>query len=180
MAYSIQGYEMEPEFTPTEMQNWRKREEEAQRKIAGRAGNNIWCKCGHCRSMPDDIQSVCCHENEKISPIRAQLSCISLHPAFTNIILNEDSLMLSRHKMLSFEKNYVNIEKLKNVVAADSWRYIAYRDFVLWINSKKRLGKNVRVPLPSCVVWAVRSKWPEASEQYVGFKLSEIDIDFSV
>ena len=48
------------------------------------------------------------------------------------------------------------------------YRYIAYRQFVRWIFGV--LGKNIRVPIPSCVVTAIRVKFPvEAGESFEGF-----------
>ena len=48
------------------------------------------------------------------------------------------------------------------------YRYIAYRKFVPRIFGV--LGKNIRVPIPSCVVIAIRAKFPvEAGESFEGF-----------
>ena len=48
------------------------------------------------------------------------------------------------------------------------YRYIAYRQFVRWIFGV--LGKNIRVPIPSCVVTAIRAKFPvEAGDSLEGF-----------
>ena len=38
------------------------------------------------------------------------------------------------------------------------YRHLAYRQFVLWTYGV--LGKNIRVPLPSCVVDCVRKRFP--------------------
>ena len=51
------------------------------------------------------------------------------------------------------------------------FRHIAYRQFVRWI--WRRLGKHVRMVIPSCAVSKIRSQFP--SESYKGFKLPGID-----
>ena len=48
------------------------------------------------------------------------------------------------------------------------YRYIAYQRFVQWIFGV--LGKNIRVPIPSCVLTAICVKFPvEAGESFEGF-----------
>ncbi|ESO98019.1 hypothetical protein LOTGIDRAFT_174456 [Lottia gigantea] len=44
-------------------------------------------------------------------------------------------------------------------------RYTAYRQFMRWIWDF--LGKNIRVPLPACVVTQVRQRYP--SPEFTGF-----------
>ena len=51
----------------------------------------------------------------------------------------------------------------------EKYRYTAYRQFVRWCWGY--LGKNIRVPLPSCVTAVIRQKYN--SPDYVGFKYSE-------
>ncbi|KAF4523832.1 hypothetical protein B566_EDAN008067 [Ephemera danica] len=167
-----QHFEAEPEYSNEEMSERLERENAVRQRFAGRAGNTEWCTCGNCRVMPDNIQSICCNDSEEVKIAKGGAQCVTIHDAFKTLILNEQSLTLSRHKMLSFEKDYLKAKKLKNLDAADTWRYVAYRDFILWVNCKKNLGRNIRVPIPSCAVWAVRDKWPEPGGLYTGFKLT--------
>ncbi|ESO92234.1 hypothetical protein LOTGIDRAFT_162889 [Lottia gigantea] len=65
--------------------------------------------------------------------------------------------------------SYINMEKPEDVFAALSLRgrrrYTAYRQFVRWIWDF--LGKNIREPLPACVVTQVRQRYP--SPEFTGF-----------
>ena len=52
----------------------------------------------------------------------------------------------------------------------DSLRHAAYRQFVLW--RFEHLGSGNKVVIPSCVVWAIRGRFPSADGIYVGFKVA--------
>ena len=52
----------------------------------------------------------------------------------------------------------------------DNFRHAAYRQFVLWRFG--HLGSGNRVVIPSCVVWAIRDRYPSADGTYTGFKVA--------
>ena len=56
------------------------------------------------------------------------------------------------------------------------YRYVAYQQFVRWTYSV--LGKNIRVPLPTCVVGCVRRQFPlkKNNEGFEGFCWAYEDI----
>ena len=54
-----------------------------------------------------------------------------------------------------------------------NYRFAAYRQFISWIYG--RLGKHVRQVIPSCIVWAIRTKYPSEDNQYVPFHFSNED-----
>ena len=52
----------------------------------------------------------------------------------------------------------------------NNFRHAAYRQFVLWRFG--HVGSGNRVVIPSCVVWAVRDRYPSADGTYTGFKVA--------
>ena len=54
-----------------------------------------------------------------------------------------------------------------------TWRLAADRQFTWWAHGV--LGRNKRRVIPACVVKAIRTRFPEESGEYVGFKPAEID-----
>ena len=50
-------------------------------------------------------------------------------------------------------------------------RLTAYSQFTYWTH--KRLGRHVRMVIPSCVVFSIRRTFPEEGEVYVGFREHE-------
>jgi len=49
-----------------------------------------------------------------------------------------------------------------------TFRLAAYRQFTWWTHN--RLGHRVRRVIPSCVVLAIRRKFPAVEGHYVGFR----------
>ncbi|KAJ8309516.1 hypothetical protein KUTeg_014390 [Tegillarca granosa] len=84
--------------------------------------------------MPTENESYCCQEMEKIiSKLKdiSSIGCITEHAGFRNVCLDQQS-------------HHVEIEDSKK-----SNRYVAYKQLVRWCWGW--LGKNIRIPLPSCV-----------------------------
>ena len=48
-----------------------------------------------------------------------------------------------------------------------NYRFSAYKQFISWVYG--RLGKRVRQVIPSCIVWAIRKKYPSDDGEYVAF-----------
>jgi hypothetical protein len=168
----VAGYQFEPIFTNEELKIREDREKAAQAAIAGRSGNTKWCLCNNCSAMNSDQESLCCLELQHIKEMCGTKQCFTESNQFKNTILNDDVILIARHKVMCYERNKTKLKKLRAQCNSSS-RYLAYREFVYWLNARKRLGKNVRIVIPSCIVTRIRQKWPEESGEYVGFKLHD-------
>ncbi|XP_035675638.1 uncharacterized protein LOC118415276 [Branchiostoma floridae] len=115
-----------------------------------------WCTCGLCEVMPTLTESICCHEQDRVSEKRDGLQCIVQHPGFEPVCLNEYGL----------EVAHINYQDQYGENLGNEWkRYTAYRQFVRWCYG--HLGKEIRVPLPACVVSTIRRAF--SSPNYTGF-----------
>ena len=54
-------------------------------------------------------------------------------------------------------------------IFSDNYRFSAYKQYTCWILG--HLGKNVRVPLPSCAIDKIHHAYPSYS--YRGFQMAE-------
>ena len=109
--------------------------------------NNLqhWCICGKCRSMP--------LEKER---------CITTMDFFESAVLDMNVLSISivnRSDMYAEDPEY----------NPSSYCKAAYRQWILWNHGY--LGKANRRVVPSCVIWAVRDRYPAPpGTSYLGFK----------
>lgn len=118
---------------------------------AGNSNTLPWCKCGRCRPMPTPAENVCCKNRP----------CITTADIFHNIVLNRDILAVAivhRADVYSDEPLY----------EPSDYRKAAYRQWTMWRCGY--LGRGNRKVIPSCVVWAVRNKYPAPDGNYLGFK----------
>ncbi|KAL1250508.1 hypothetical protein QQF64_018304 [Cirrhinus molitorella] len=58
-------------------------------------------------------------------------------------------------------------------LSLDQYRLVSYRIIMEWALKGETLGRGNRKPLPSCVVAAIRQKYPSESGVYVGFQEAE-------
>ena len=124
----------------------------------GTAGNDPdpqdnlpWCICAKCRSMPLPEENVCCRSNP----------CITTTESFETIVVNRDVLSVAivhRSDVYSEDPEY----------ATSDYRKAAYRQWTMWRCGY--LGRHKRKVVPSCVVLAVRTKYPAPDGCYLGFK----------
>lgn len=57
--------------------------------------------------------------------------------------------------------------QVDSVVFCRRYRLLAYRNFTSWVHG--RLGSGIRKIIPSCIVSAIRRKFPEETGIYTGF-----------
>ena len=110
-----------------------------------------WCICGKCRTMTTDAEKKCCRQKK----------CITLDPSFHSLVLDREALTVAIVHRSDFLAGVP-------VYTPESYRKAAYRQYIIW--RYHRLGRGNRRVVPSCVVWAVRDKYPAADGNYLGFK----------
>ena len=138
--------------------------------------------------MPSGIECQCCKEMEGVSERMAEneiYNCITEHEQFKVACLNKDVLYTVLVMMntirgdpltLPLPNRYVCCFQAIRVVYSyclyilhRSYRLAVHRQFIYWIRNK--LGKGIRKVIPSCVVVAIRHKFPEADNVYTWYKI---------
>ena len=129
--------------------------------------------------MDSNNECVCCQEIPKIvdknieavadGTLENPPKCITAHPGFIPVCTNKWVLPTAWFQYKSQYSNaYEGPEHKKS-------RHIAYRQFVRWC--WVALGKEIRVPLPSCVVMCIRQHFPppglEENFQFEGFHFAD-------
>lgn len=124
--------------------------------------NTSWCRCGHCCVMSTLEESICCHEMLGLVPqLNDEHSCITKHPAFQELCLDQDRLdFLYRFLARIKRKNDVlyHLHKLRRT---------SYRAFVIWAHGFLDFRKYK--PVPACVVKHVQEFLPYPEELNVGY-----------
>ena len=110
-----------------------------------------WCVCSKCHIMPTDVENKCCKQRR----------CVTLDPAFDNLVLNREALAIAIIHRSDF---YVG----PATDSPESFRKAAYRQYIIW--RFRRLGRGNRKVVPSCIVCAVRCKYPSPDGNYLGFR----------
>ena len=101
--------------------------------------------------MPLEIENVCCRKQ----------TCVTAQDFFQLAVLDMNVLsiaIVNRSDVFADDPDY----------SPSSYRKAAYRQWILWQHGY--LGRTNRRVVPSCIVWAVRDKYPAQDGQYLGFK----------
>lgn len=165
---NVRPYMFEPEAEPDE----RNELDTGPGSSADRQDNTDWCECGMCVGMSRPEENVCCHESNLISNLRGTAECITAHVSFPHVVLNIDTLNTARHAMMVRAKSDIERQEMANITNK-VLRFVAYKQFVYWVNSWAPLGKKNRKVIPSCVVEKVRREYPEPDGNYKSFKPAE-------
>ncbi|XP_063595762.1 uncharacterized protein LOC134772652 [Penaeus indicus] len=132
----------------------------------------ILCECGQCCNWATPEENSCCQEKvpvvntiEEYNDGYGQIKCITEHPGFNSQCL--DIWVLQQTYLQNYRKKYN--EEADQI--SDKYRYTAYRQLVRWC--WQIVGKNNRMPLPSCAYKVIRETFPSDHEP-VGFKYPEL------
>jgi hypothetical protein len=181
VAAGVSGWLFEPLMTAAQKEAKEKDKQEEIRFIRSRScPPSEWCKCENCIQMDNALDNICCKDDDTVLPWVIEeegCKCITQHSGFPTTILNIHVLNMIRHDLLRFTKD-VDKRALLRSMSNKTLRYLAYRNFISWINSGAKLGKHNRVRIPACVVNVIRLKWPDNEGQYVGFRQAIHAIDF--
>ena len=109
------------------------------------------CKCGYCIMIPQEIEYKCC----------GQRNYVTLQSRFSKLVLDPEVLQL-------FIKNRGDIRNDREDNSTRVFRKSAYRQYIL--DRYNYLGKGNRKVAPSCVVRAIRSRYPSVTGTYMGFR----------
>ena len=137
-----------------------------------RQGNILWCRCGKCREMGTEEESICCRDEDVPDSYFAEKMCITENENFRAVCLNREVLKTVLHMLNNVRGDEINIQN-------KSLRYAGYRQFTWWVHN--RLGKGVRKVIPSCTLWAIRDEYAEPNHYYVPFQevSDEINTNFA-
>ena len=97
------------------------------------------------------FENVCCE----------QRPCITTTGFFESVVLDSNVLLVAivnRCDTFADDPDY----------SPQSYRKAAYRQWVMWQHGY--LGRANRKVIPSCVVWAVHTRYPAPDGRYLGFK----------
>ncbi|XP_046563212.1 P2X purinoceptor 7-like isoform X2 [Haliotis rubra] len=112
-----------------------------------------WCRCGNCRSMPTAQEEKCCWQT-------GSYECVVDGPNFYTVI----SPAVLDIAMAHYNDFFVHDQERSNA----AYRHQAYRQFIL--QRYGRLGHGNRRVVPSCVVLAIRRRFPDPTGSYTGYK----------
>eukprot|EP00092_Neocalanus_flemingeri_P023099 GFUD01025045.1.p1 GENE.GFUD01025045.1~~GFUD01025045.1.p1 ORF type:complete len:218 (-),score=40.11 GFUD01025045.1:26-679(-) len=137
------------------------KEVEKEKTVEPGLGPETYCTCGNCTKKPSLEESVCCKSMHQAS---TDQGCI-VNNEYVDLILRPVMLEVSLRNVWSMDSNVLRDNTLSN----KNYRYAAYRNLFFFLFRKNVKRKNYRVALPSCLVERVRVKYPEDSDNYVGF-----------
>jgi len=163
-------YEFEPQSKKSEVDNSSKETTHVELSQS-RKGNTEWCKCGNCKMMSSEEESVCCHDDVPESYLDGK-KCIIENEHFGAVCLQKEVLKTVLHMLNNIRGDKIDIKN-------ESFRYAGYRQFTWWVHN--HLGKGVRKVIPSCALWCIRDTYPKADgSSYIPFQEArdEINVDF--
>ena len=108
-----------------------------------RSGNLLYCKCGKCKVMETEVESICCKEMAEIDEGRlGGKDCINEVNQFECVCLNPAVLKTALISYINESKS----SKIKGTFDNKNMRYGGYKQYTYWIHNK--LGKGVCRVIP--------------------------------
>ncbi|XP_062523092.1 uncharacterized protein LOC134197757 [Corticium candelabrum] len=130
-----------------------------------RVGNTEWCSCGTCGIMPTGKECLCCQEIDELDWMLHGLRCITQHEDFASVCLNGGVLRTAVVAMVDVRQNSIT-----EPLTCRLLKLTSYRQFTYWVHRK--MGREVRRVILSCVVTSIRGHFPEETGEYIGFQES--------
>lgn len=123
------------------------------------------CECDNCVDMKVENETLCCIHSlsEGHTTLFNGAKCIAETRGFSLVCLEKDVLETSLgawERLVGDRRNVCN----------KSYRFIAYKQYIWWIYG--RLGKDVRKRIPTCVLYKIRTTYPDPNNIYVPFSMS--------
>jgi hypothetical protein len=128
--------------------------------------------------MPTARDSICCHQRKSKEKLPEGATvyndepflCITQHPGFifnclTSEVLDESWKSYRFMYGRACYKGELNKQR----------RHVGYRNCCRFIYN--HVGRNNRIVLPACAVWAIRDKFPSADGNYTGFMYGQQQVD---
>ena len=159
----LKPYDFEPLVDLDENENDLSNPKANEQGEPSRIGNTNWCKCGNCKPMDSEAESLCCLDtNEVPDEYFEGNTCIILSEGFSTVCLSKHTLKTALSAL-----NDLRGDSIKTDRNNCSYRYAGYKQFTWWVHNN--LGKGVRKVIPSCSVWAIRTKYPSEDSKYAPF-----------
>jgi hypothetical protein len=176
---TVRGYQFDPTMTPE-----RKKEKQDERDERARIINlrsqpvDVWCSCHRCEPTENPIEHVCCQDDKHATLLIKEegIECITLHEGFEVTVLNDYVLQMVKLHLLHVVRDPEKRARLRSGENATK-RHLAYINFRTWISNGEKQGKGNRTVTPACVLNKIRSKWPEESGMYTGFRAAQNTLD---
>ncbi|XP_056432861.1 P2X purinoceptor 7-like [Gadus chalcogrammus] len=176
-------YLYEPEYTEEELQEQDERSrrmgeqpaEEVEEDHSRRAGI-FWCACGYCEPMGTEAECFCCQEcdlfRRALDAMHIETRCVTAMEDFPSLVNRAVLETFFRVPKINWKRRPIP-EGPDGQLSNNQCRLVAYRVVLEWALRGERLGRRERRVLPSCVLKAIRKKYPSLSGEYQGFKEAE-------
>ena len=109
--------------------------------------------------IESEAESLCCLDTDEVSDDYFEgQKCVTSSEGFNSVCLSKTALSA----LNDLRGDYVN---------NCAYKYAGYKQFTRWVHNY--LGKGVRKVIPSCAVWAIRTKYPSGDDRYIPFMKSK-------